>query len=67
MGGIVPSCFAAFRISLAVLLLIAAPAVIGAAETTPEQRAAQELNRVRGSPLELRDFLKRMPKRRRPA
>ncbi len=58
----VRSCFAACRISLAVLPLIAAPTVIAAAETTPEQRTAQELDRVRASPLELREFLKRMPK-----
>jgi adenosine deaminase len=34
----------------------------GAAKTTAEQRTAQELEHVRLSPLELRHFLKRMPK-----
>jgi adenosine deaminase len=61
--GVTVRCrFALCRISLAILLLIAFPATLGAAETMPEQRAAEELERVRTSPLELRDFLKRMPK-----
>jgi adenosine deaminase len=52
-------------LSVAPLLLLSAAGIAGTAgaiETTTEQRAAQELERVRLSPLELRDFLKRMPK-----
>jgi adenosine deaminase len=49
---------------LAALFLFAAAGVqlALAADITAEQRAAQELERVRTNPLELRDFLKRMPK-----
>jgi hypothetical protein len=52
-------------LSVALLLLLPAAGVAGtagAAETTAEQRTAQELEHVRLSPLELRHFLKRMPK-----
>jgi adenosine deaminase len=50
---------------LPVALLLSAAGIAGTAgatETTAEQRTAQELERVRVSPIELRDFLKRMPK-----
>ena len=58
------SRLAASRMPLAGLVLMLAWGVPGTAwaETTAEQRTAQELERVRANPLELRDFLKRMPK-----
>jgi adenosine deaminase len=52
-------------VPVAMLLLLSAAGIAGtagAAEATAEQRTAQEFERVRLSPLELRDFLKRMPK-----
>lgn len=47
---------------LSALALAAGVGAAWAAETSAEQRTAQELESVRSDPLALRDFLKRMPK-----
>jgi hypothetical protein len=60
--------FASCLMLSTVLLLCATaaplPGLAEEAEATAEQRAVHELDRVRANPLELRDFLKRMPKAR---
>jgi len=57
------SVLAACRILFATLLVLSAagaPSAVTAPDTTAEQRTVQELERIRSSPLELRDFLKRL-------